>query len=326
MTVEAVDVADPEPGPDDAAEQETPVPVQVTRPGVYDLPADVYHADPVPGGSLSSTGARRLLPPGCPAIYRHERDNGRPPKNTFDFGHAAHRLVLGVGPDLHVTDVDEWRTDDVKAEVDEARAAGKVPIRPKDYEIVKAMATELWQCELASLLLAGGKPERAIFWRDREYPDVVRRTMLDWLPDPPKSGRMIVPDYKTAKKVDRESLRKDMWDYGYHRQADWALNGIETLGVAEAGEARFVFIAQMKDPPYLVEIFEPDYTAGLAAEHDNRRAVRLYAECARRGRWPGHSVTAEWLETGVWPDEPNVIPLALPGWAEAAKLKEMKDD
>jgi hypothetical protein len=41
----------------------------ITQPGVYDLPADVYHADPVPpelGGSLSSSGAKLLLPRPAP--------------------------------------------------------------------------------------------------------------------------------------------------------------------------------------------------------------------------------------------------------------------
>lgn len=324
MTADAVDV-EPEPGPETAPEAAPPEPVRITRPGVYDLDAQTYHADPVPGGSLSSTGARRILPPGCPAIYRHERDNPPEPKDTFDFGHAAHRLVLGVGPELHVTDVDTWNTNDVKAEVAEARAAGKIPIKPKNYEIVKAMATELWQHELAALLFRDGKPEQAIFWRDREHPTVTRRTMLDTLPAAGRGGRLILADYKSADKVDPTSLQKAMWDFGYHRQADWALNGIEALELAGPGQARFVFVCQMKKPPYLVEIFEPDYTAGMIAEHDNRRAVHLYAECVRRGRWPGHSVTEGWLHDGHWDDEADVIPLPLPGWREAAKLKEMKD-
>ncbi len=34
----------------------------ITAPGVYVIPADDYHADPVPGGSISASGARRILP------------------------------------------------------------------------------------------------------------------------------------------------------------------------------------------------------------------------------------------------------------------------
>lgn len=70
-------------------------PLAVTEPGVYDdMPEHVYLADPVPGGSLSFSGAKALLPPSCPALYRHQRDHGRPPKPAFDFGHAVHSMVL----------------------------------------------------------------------------------------------------------------------------------------------------------------------------------------------------------------------------------------
>ena len=44
----------------------------VTEPGVYAMPFDVYLADPVPGGSLSTSGAKTLLN-ACPAIFAYER-------------------------------------------------------------------------------------------------------------------------------------------------------------------------------------------------------------------------------------------------------------
>jgi hypothetical protein len=74
----------------------------ITQPGVYDLPADVYHADPVPaelGGSLSSSGAKLLLPPSCPAIYQWARTHPTY-SDAFDFGHAAHKKVLGAGAEI----------------------------------------------------------------------------------------------------------------------------------------------------------------------------------------------------------------------------------
>ena len=38
--------------------------------GVYDLPAAAYHRDPVEGGSLSASGAKKLMPPSCPALFK----------------------------------------------------------------------------------------------------------------------------------------------------------------------------------------------------------------------------------------------------------------
>jgi hypothetical protein len=51
----------------------TAVAEKITKPGIYPgVPDEVYHADPVEGGSLSSTGARKILD--CPAKFKWERD------------------------------------------------------------------------------------------------------------------------------------------------------------------------------------------------------------------------------------------------------------
>src|SRR3954471_5458063 len=103
--------------------------VVVTEPGVYpDIPELAYHADCVSEGSLSCSGAKKLLPPSCPALFKWERENPPPPKRQFDFGHAAHKLVLGVGPELVGVDAPDWRTNAAKAQRDEARARGAVPL------------------------------------------------------------------------------------------------------------------------------------------------------------------------------------------------------
>src|SRR2546421_646443 len=87
----------------------------ITEPGLYeDLSVETYHADPVPVGSLSSSGARKLLPPGCPALFAYEREHPPEPTATFDLGHAAHKMVLGVGPEVVKIDADNWRTNAVK--------------------------------------------------------------------------------------------------------------------------------------------------------------------------------------------------------------------
>ena len=67
---------------------------------IYDLPEADYHAHP----ALSSTGARRLLRPGCPALFDWERQHPRPATEAMKLGRAAHREVLGVGSDFALTD------------------------------------------------------------------------------------------------------------------------------------------------------------------------------------------------------------------------------
>jgi hypothetical protein len=127
--------------------------------GIYnDLDEAVYHRD----SALSASGAKRLLPPNCPALFKHDRDNGgRPNKRAFDLGHAAHAAVLGVGLELVVVDADNWMTKAAKAERDAAYAEGKCPILAKEKAAVDAMAEAIRRDPIASALLdpEHGRPE-----------------------------------------------------------------------------------------------------------------------------------------------------------------------
>ncbi len=278
------------------------VPAAVVAPlptGVYDgLPAEDYHRDP----ALSSSGARRLLPPSCPALFRHEQINGRPRKRVFEIGHAAHALVLGCGPELVKVDARDWRTDKAKALAAEARERDAVPLLPDEYAEVHAMAEALRAHPVARALFdpERGRPEVSLFWRDG-LGGVDRRARLDWLPDPGR-GRMIVPDYKSTLSASPAELPKSIYKWGYHQQDPWYLDGVEACDVAD--DAAFVFVFQEKSAPYLVTVIELDVIARNIGREMNRRAIDLYAECARRGAWPGYS------------DEIEIVPL--PAWVERA--------
>ncbi len=273
---------------------------QITVPGVYDIPADVYHRDPVAGGSLSASGAKKLLPPHCPAFYRYERDN--PPETTkvFEIGHAAHKVVLGTGPNLVRIDADEWRTNAVKDEVAAVRAAGGVPLKPAEYDRVHAMADKLRQHPFASRLFQRGRAEQSLFWVDKES-GIWRRSMLDWLPETSAATRLIVPDYKTCESADPETLQRVIWNYGYNRSAAWYLDGVRALGLGD-GSAMFVFVFQEKTPPYLVTVAQPSAFSLTVGRAMNREAIQLYRQCVETGEWPGYT------------DEVAVIPL--PGYIE----------
>ena len=86
----------------------------IDQPGIYDIPEDQYHRDPVPGGSLSASGAKKLLADGGPARYRHQLDEPEAPSEDMEFGTAAHKLVLGVGAPLVEVKADNWRGNDAK--------------------------------------------------------------------------------------------------------------------------------------------------------------------------------------------------------------------
>ena len=260
---------------------------EITEPGVYDLTSTEYHADPVPGGSLSSTGARKLLPPSCPAKFAYERDN--PPASTkpLDLGSAAHDAVLGAGPEIVVVDADSWRTNKAKDAAAEARARGAVPILTHEAQQIAAMRDALLAHPFAGRLFqpGSGTPEASLFWRD-EPTGTMLRARLDWLRRQ-GDGRVIIPDLKTAVSAEPDEFMKAAARYGYHQQGAWYKAGAVVLGLADP-DAVFVFVVQEKEPPYVVSVIQADAAAMRIGAAMNRRAIDIYAACTERGDWPGY--------------------------------------
>lgn len=271
----------------------------ISEPGVYpDMPDHVYHRDPVFGGSLSSTGARKLLPPSCPALFRHWLDHGQPSNPAFDIGHGAHELVLGVGGGIREIDAADYKTKAAREARDAAYAAGQTPLLPHEHEQVKAMAAVLREHPIAGALLdpTTGDAEQTLVWVDDET-GVWCRARLDFLRNR-APGRTIVVDYKTTTSADPDSIRKSVHSYGYHQQDPWYLDGVVALGVDP--EPAFVFVFQAKTAPYLVTVVELDEPARAAGRAANRRARQLYAECSEACRWPGYSSDIELISLPPW--------------------------
>lgn len=266
----------------------------VDRPGIYDnMHEPTYHADPTTptlGPSLSVTGAKKLLPPSTPARFKWERDNPQPPRDVFDFGHAAHALILGVGLDLVTVEADDWRGKAAREERDNARAEGKVPLLVADMLRAKAMAHAVLTHPVAKAILSDGTPERSLFWQD-ETTGVTRRARLDWLRD------NAAVDLKTAADASPTGFAKAVATYSYHQQDDWYTEGVATL----TGEVLpFLFLVVEKEPPHLVGVYQLDEEARAIGRDRNRRALDVYAECAATNTWPGYSTDIELLTLPRW--------------------------
>jgi hypothetical protein len=289
--------------------KDPPEPDAAFEAGVRDgMPEAIYHADPVPGGSLSSSGARRLLAPSCPARFRYERDHPPASTRSMERGTAAHRLVLGTGAEIVLIAADDWRTKAAKEQGEEARAAGKVPLLAAEYRKVTEMASALAAHPWAGALFDpdAGRPEQSLFWPDR-LAGIWRRARLDWLPDPGRR-RLLVTDYKTCTSADPDSIARSVYTFGYYMQAAWYLDGVQALGIAE--DPAFIFVCQETAPPYLVNVIQLDWTALRAGSERNRTAIERYRDCMSTGIWPGFN-----------PDIRDIPVISLPPWA-ARRLDE----
>lgn len=261
----------------------------IEQPGIYDIPEDIYHSDPVPGGSLSYSGAKKLLPPSCPAKFKYEREHPPQPSQAMELGTAAHKLVLGVGADIVVLEYEDWRTKAAREARESARALGKVPLLPAEYAEAQAIAAAVHAHPVARYLFDPdyGAPERSLFWQDPET-GVWLRSRLDWLPFAGRHGhRFIIGDLKTAASADRASIAKAVANFRYFMQAPFYVDGVRALGYDD--DPAFLFVFVETEPPYLVTVAQLDDDAMDAGRTLNRQAIERYRDCMESGMWPGYS-------------------------------------
>lgn len=260
---------------------------------VPDMSDVEYHQHP----ALSSSGAKKLLPPSCPALFKYERDHGQAPKDVFDFGRAAHAEVLGVGGELVVVEADNWMTKAAKAQREEARAEGKTALLAHEAEQVRGMAQALAAHPIASALFDPdrGAAEQSVFWHDERF-GVDRRARFDWLPDA-GSGRLVIGDYKSAASAEPGAIAKAVANFGYALQDAFYTDAARALGHEDPA---FLFAFQAKTPPYLVTVVELDAAAKAHGARQVARALEVFAECSATDTWPAYTDGIELITLPVW--------------------------
>jgi hypothetical protein len=281
---------------------------EITEPGIYDhLTLEQYHGDVVPGGSLSSSGARKMLPPSCPAKFDYERRHPQPPSEAMEFGSAVHSIALGNGAEVVPVDAKSWQGKAAQDERREIRASGRIPLLDAQFQAAHEMCVELRRHPVAAKLLdpARGKAERSLFWRD-PVTGVMLRARPDWLPDPVEGERLLVPDIKTIPEIDPDSIAKSLEKYAYPMQADFYESGIRALGIAQ--DVAFLFVFVRKARPHLIQVAGVPETDRAIAAAKNRRAIDLYAQCTLTGEWPAY--------------EPGIAYIDTPGWAQSRDAQD----
>jgi hypothetical protein len=249
--------------------------VTITEPGlVFDMSDEVYHSDPVPSGSLSSTFARLLtnhVPIKADALRRN-----RKPTASMNLGKAAHATALGAGPKLIVWQYD-GRTKDGKAERAAATEAA-VAVTAAERDRILGMA-EVLRAELeVQAILDGAQAEVSGFWTEG---GTWCRARYDILSD------SLAWDYKTAEDSSARGFEHAMSIYGYHQQAEFYQRGLRALG-HPAGDAPMRFIVQETQEPYLVQVHTCDPLSIEIAAALNDRAIRIFGESTKSGEWDGY--------------------------------------
>lgn len=276
---------------------------RIAKPGVYDIPAEEYHADPVETPSLSASIARVLLDRSpLHAWTRHPRlnpDFEEERKDIFDLGSAAHNMVLRQNywrEEIEVVDAADWRTKAAREARDTARAAGRYPLLTDQYERLDKMVRVLEQHPQASRAFTDGEPERSLVWQDEET-GVWCRARPDWKPADPATPW---PDYKTTGDAKPETWdRRFLLDHGGLLRAAFYQEGIRQVCGVE--NATLCYVVQEIDAPYpiTVRVFPNGGAEHVIARAMVRKAVHTWAECLRTGAWPTYDLTGV-LGLGEW--------------------------
>lgn len=268
----------------------------ITKPGVYALTNERYHADPCAVPSLSSSGARKLMQD-PPAVFWHERQNPKPRTAAMNFGSGAHEWLLEpstfkerhfILPEDHNS-----RTNAGKELVAEAEGRGLRVLKAEEWTALQAMREAVAAHPYAMAAFEGGQPEASLIWRDPKA-GVMCRAKPDYIPG---KGR-IYADYKTTRSVRTLELQRTIADYGYHQQASWYSDGFRELGLCERAIMLFVF--QEKTAPYLVRCVTLGQPSLMIAEEANDKARRIFGVCVKSGEWPGYVEDIQALDLPGW--------------------------
>lgn len=254
-----------------------------------------YHAHE----ALSSTGARKLLPPGTPARFHYERQHPKAPTEAMILGKAAHRLTLGAGARIEVADYPDFRTKEAREWRDGVLAADSVPLLADSdkWRRVQGMKAALDADPIYRRLFDPdrGRPEVSLFWLEGDVPC---RARFDFLPDPIDGRRLVIPDYKSTSKLAHPlEFARSAAEYGYPMQDDFYRRGARALIDQDPA---FVFVVQETEPPYLVSFVQVRPDDQRLAEARNDLALSIFAACTAADQWPGYGSEVHQLDMPAW--------------------------
>lgn len=272
----------------------------ISKPGVYEMSAEAYHADPCPAPSLSSSVAKMLVTrtprhawaahPKLNPAFEHEHSQ------KFDLGSAAHAFMLHDERVFEVIDAGGWTTKDARAMRDGARNANKIPLLTEQWDrlqmMVRSGRRQLEAHQEASGAFTNGKPEQTLIWEER---GLWFRARLDWLPN----AGDVFDDFKsTAASADPDAWSRIAYSLSFDMQAAFYCRGIKALGLSR--DPQFRFIVQEVDSPFALSVIGLSPSSLDLAEHKLARAIEIWRECLKSNRWPGYPDRICYIEPPAW--------------------------
>lgn len=287
----------------------------VPGPGLYLMPAALYHADPVAELSLSSSIAKCLVEE-TPrhAWARHPQlnpDFEEDSEARRELGSLVHKMVTGRGRGVAALDFPDFRTKAAQVAREEAIDDGKIVVTRAAYEkaaeIRDTLRRRIRQVEGANGAFRRGLGEPVIVWRDEA--GAWCRTMMDWWG--PSEGELW--DLKTTSAGLSDHSLANRFAEGLDVQCAFHERAVLAIRPDLAGRLKHRFVFAETKAPFEVRIVEAPEAALEIGRKKVAYAIELWRRCRQSGLWPGY--------------ENRIVRVDYPGWAETRWLdREMQDE
>lgn len=258
-----------------------------------------YHKDPCETPSLSKSIAKVLVtesPLHAWAAHpkfggeANENDEGDDDTDALKDGKIIHKLLLGKGATVEVIHADNFRTKIAQQQRDAAKIEGRVPMLARKYDDLVSAAETIKGNLLTEFGIdlddPEGESEVAIEWtEDGAHGPVVCRCRMDRV----HIKRGLILDVKKIFSAHPDVCGRQAVEYGHDIQDAAYRRALERLRPELAGRTEMIFLNVEVTPPFAMY---PGPLDGELRELGRRRwdrAIFLWEECLRTGRWPAYT-------------------------------------
>lgn len=260
---------------------------QITIPGVYPELSDAYHG-PIrltPTRALSYSGIKILLTE-TPLDFITPKDKK---SEAMNFGSVVHALALDKGAQYVVSPYDDYKTKLAREWRDEQYDAGRIPIKPDDFDDASEMARVIKIRIRQALDGADYETEVPMYWQEG---DTWCSAMVDvWCAE-----KMTCIDPKVTPVIHGERARSHMSAMCWPIQSAWTRRGLGAIYPEHEGRIKFKNLLIHPDEPHVTRVVSIGEGWRQGAERDCLRALAMFNRCVATNDWPAYPDEETWDE------------------------------
>lgn len=262
---------------------------------------------------ISSSDLKRMMKSMAHWKYYHDNPEDSDTE-ALQFGRAYHKLMLepdDFDNEFIVSPKFDRRTKEGKVAYEDfqKKADGKEVINEETYQKLLEMQVALYNTPFVKLLIKG-EHEKSFFWKDETtgIPCKCRPDSFGKIKD-----QYVAIDLKTTNDAETDKFMKDALKFGYDIQACHYCEGLEST---YKKPFKFIFIAQEKTAPYLVNVLEADDYFMASGRELRSKLLDEYKKALETDVWEGY------MTEGT-----AVNKLSVPAWLrDSLALDDMEED